>query len=203
MTLSPESERSAEVRRTTAETDITVRIHLDGTGQHKLATGVGFLDHMLAQLACHSLVDIEVQARGDLHIDAHHTVEDCALALGSAFRQALGARTGIQRMASAWVPMDEALAFVALDFSGRGVAVIEAEFSAPSLGSLPTSLIAHFLDSFAREAGVNLHARICAGRDDHHKAEALFKALARAVREAVQPDPRRAGIPSTKGSLQP
>jgi imidazoleglycerol-phosphate dehydratase len=194
--------RSAEIHRKTNETDILVKLKLDGTGIHQIATGVGFLDHMLTHLAVHGLFDIQLQATGDLEIDAHHTIEDCALALGQAFDQALGKREGILRIASAYVPMDESLAFVAIDLSGRPYSVFQAEWRLPLIGVFPTSLFEHFFQSLAVTARCNLHARILYGNDDHHKAEALFKALGRALDSATQIDPRRRDIiPSTKGSL--
>ncbi|HLF25069.1 MAG TPA: imidazoleglycerol-phosphate dehydratase HisB [Anaerolineae bacterium] len=194
--------RVAEVRRQTHETDIHVRLNLDGSGRHTVQTGVGFLDHLLSHVAVHGLFDLTLTAKGDLHIDAHHTVEDCALALGQAFDQALGDRTGIVRIGSAYVPMDEGLAFVAIDLSGRPYAVVQAEWHTPVIGQLPVSLIAHFFESLAVTARANVHARVLYGRDDHHQAEALFKALGRALDAATQIDPRRAAaIPSTKGML--
>ena len=193
--------RSASVSRKTNESDVTVRLNLDGSGQHEIATGIGFLDHMLTHIAVHGLFDLTVQASGDLHVDVHHTVEDVALVLGSAFDQALGERKAIVRMASFYAPMDESLAFVALDLSGRPYAVIDAEWTAPSVGNVPTSLLPHFLESFAFNARCNIHARVFCGRDDHHKAEALFKALARALDSATRIDERRTGVPSTKGTL--
>jgi imidazoleglycerol-phosphate dehydratase len=195
-------QRLAAIQRKTNETDIQLSLNLDGTGQCVAATGVGFLDHMLRHIAVHGLFDLEIKAIGDLDIDAHHTVEDVAIVLGQAFDQALGDRKGIVRMGSATVPMDEALAFVAIDLSGRPYAVIAAEWHTPSIGSLPTTLIPHFLESFAFNARLNLHARVEYGRDDHHQAEALFKALGRALDAATRVDERRAGIiPSTKGTL--
>jgi imidazoleglycerol-phosphate dehydratase len=194
--------RTAEIQRTTNETDIQLRLNLDGSGAHEIATGVGFLDHMLTHVAVHGLFDIQLQARGDLHIDSHHTIEDCALALGMALNDALADRKGIARMGSAYVPMDEALAFVALDLSGRPYSVFEAEWRAPMIGQLPTSLVGHFFESLAVTARMNLHARVLYGRDDHHQAEALFKALGRALDAATQIDVRRGGaVPSTKGTL--
>ena len=194
--------RTASLQRKTNETEISIELNLDGTGQHNIATGIGFLDHMLSHIAMHGLFDLTVKAKGDLYIDVHHTVEDVALVLGSAFDQALTDRKGIVRMASCFVPMDETLAFVAIDLSGRPYAVIEAEWGMSPVGNIPTSLFPHFLESFAITSRSNLHARILYGRDDHHKAEALFKALARALAGATQLDPRRMGaIPSTKGSL--
>ena len=194
--------RTATTTRKTNETDLTVELDLDGSGKHSIATGIGFLDHMLAHLAVHGSFDLTVRAKGDLEVDPHHTVEDIALALGAAFDGALGDRQGIVRMGSAYVPMDETLAFVAVDLSGRPYAVIDAAWSAPAVGGIPASLFPHFLESLAVTARCTLHARIIYGRDDHHKAEALFKALARALEAAVQLDPRRAGkVPSTKGKL--
>ena len=194
--------RTATITRTTNETEITVTVNLDGSGRQEIATGIGFLDHMLAQVALHGIVDITLQARGDLHIDVHHTLEDCALALGQALDAALGARTGINRMGAAWVPMDEALAQVVLDLSGRPYAVVHAEWHTPAIGAVPTSLLAHFLESLAVTLRANLHARVAYGRDDHHQAEALFKALGRALLQAVQLEPRRQGVlPSSKGKL--
>lgn len=193
--------RTARIERLTNETRITIELNLDGSGQHSIATGVGFLDHMLTHLAIHGLFDLSVQASGDLHIDVHHTVEDVALVLGAAFDQALGDRKGITRMGSFYVPMDETLAFVAIDFSGRPYCVVDAQWGSAPVGGIPTSLFPHFLESFAVTSRCNLHARVLYGRDDHHKAEALFKALARALDAATLPDPRRAGVPSTKGTL--
>jgi len=194
--------RRAQVERKTKETEIRLSLNLDGSGRCEINTGVGFLDHMLNHVAAHGLFDLELEARGDLHVDTHHTVEDCALALGQAFDQALGERLGITRMGSAYVPMDEALAFVAVDLSGRPYAVIQAEWQSPVVGGIPTSLFPHMLESFAATARCNLHARVLYGRDDHHQAEALFKALGRALDMATRIDPRREGkVPSTKGTL--
>ena len=194
--------RTSTIKRKTSETDIEVTLALDGSGQHDIATGLGFLDHMLTHIAVHGLFDLTVRAEGDLHIDAHHTVEDVALVLGSAFDQALGDRKGIVRMAHAYVPMDETLAFVAVDLSGRPYAVVDVAWTTPEVGRIPVTLWEHFFESFAVTAHANVHARVLYGRDDHHKAEALFKALARALDAATQLDPRRAGsVPSTKGLL--
>jgi len=196
------SARSAEINRITNETEIQLKLTVDGRGQANVKTGIGFLDHLLTHLVVHGLFDLELIAKGDLQVDTHHTVEDCALALGAAFDQALSERRGIVRMASAYVPMDEALAFIAVDFSGRPYSVVEANWHSPLIGSLPTSLVTHFLESFASAARCNLHARVLFGRDDHHQAEALFKALGRALDQASQIDPRRGeAIPSTKGRL--
>ncbi len=194
--------RTAKISRQTSETQIDVKLELDGTGKNEISTGVGFLDHMLTHLAVHGLFDLTVQAKGDLHIDVHHTVEDIALVLGQAFDKALGDRKGIFRMADFYAPMDETLAHVVLDLSGRPYAVIQAEWHTPYVGNIPTTLFSHFFESFAVTARCNLHARVLYGRDDHHQAEALFKAWARALDQATQIDPRRAGnIPSTKGML--
>jgi len=194
--------RTAEISRQTNETQIEIKLDLDGTGRYEISTGVGFLDHMLTHLAVHGLFDLTAKANGDLHIDTHHTVEDVALALGQAFDKALGDRKGIVRMGDCFAPMDETLAHVALDLSGRPYAVIQAEWHTPYVGNIPTTLIPHFFESFAVTARCNVHARILYGRDDHHQAEALFKAWARALDVAAKIDPRRSGvIPSTKGTL--
>src|SRR5512133_3302562 len=194
--------RTAFITRKTNETDIAIELNLDGSGQHDITTGIGFLDHMLTHVAVHGLFDLTVKATGDLHVDVHHTVEDVALALGSAIDQALGDRKGIVRMASFYAPMDETLAFVALDLSGRPYAVIDAEWGSAPVGQIPTSLFPHFFESFAVTSRCNLHARILYGRDDHHKAEALFKAFARALDSATMFEERRKNsIPSTKGTL--
>ena len=194
--------RRSTLNRQTGETQVEVRLDIDGTGRREINTGLPFLDHMLAQIAVHGLFDLYVQAQGDLHIDPHHTVEDVALTLGSAFQQALGERTGIVRMASADCPMDESLAWVAVDFSGRPYTIFQVEWHSAMVGGLPVSLFAHFFESFALNARCNLHAAVRYGRDDHHQAEALFKALARALCAATRIDSRRAGqVPSSKGIL--
>jgi len=194
--------RKAAVERITSETRVRVALDLDGSGRREVDTGLGFLDHMLDQLALHGLFDLEVQAKGDMHVDPHHTMEDVALALGAAFQQALGERRGIVRMGSGLVPMDESLAQVVVDLSGRPYAMIQVDWQAPLLGAIPTSLFTHFLESFAVQARCNLHVRVLSGRDDHHMAEAIFKALGRALEAAVRIDPRRSGqVPSTKGIL--
>jgi len=194
--------RTAKIERNTKETEIRVEINLDGTGHHDINTGVGFFDHMLTQIAVHGLFDLGVKANGDLHIDPHHTVEDCGLALGAAFRQALGDKAGIVRTASAFVPMDEALAQVVIDFSGRPYTVLTTSWTVPMVGTLPTSLVEHFFESFASASLANLHAIVHYGRDNHHMTEALFKAMARAMMAAVKIDPRRSGrVPSSKGVL--
>jgi imidazoleglycerol-phosphate dehydratase len=194
--------RVSTLHRQTNETDIHLSLNLDGSGQHDIATGIGFLDHMLAHIAVHGLFDLTVAATGDLHVDAHHTIEDTALLLGQALAEAVGDKRGIVRMGSAYVPMDEALAFVAVDLSGRPYAVVQATWYGPAIGQFPTSLVPHFFESLAATAKANVHARVEYGRDDHHQAEALFKALGRALDAATTIDPRRAGLlPSTKGTL--
>lgn len=193
--------RVAQIERKTNETNITIRLNLDGTGQAKIATGIGFYDHMLHHVAVHGLIDLGIEAEGDLHIDAHHTVEDVAIALGQAIDKALGTRSGIIRMGYAYVPMDEALARVVIDLSGRPFCVFNAPFSAPMLGTMPTAMVQHVFESLSVHARMNLHAEVLYGRDDHHMAEALFKALGRALDMATQLDSRRSGIPSTKGTL--
>jgi imidazoleglycerol-phosphate dehydratase len=194
--------RTAAIKRQTRETNIALTLAMDGTGQYQIETGIGFLDHMLTHVAAHGLFDLTVQAKGDLHIDSHHTVEDVALVLGQAFAEALGDKAGIARMGSAYVPMDEALAFVAVDLSGRPYCVAEVAWTGSTVGGIPVTLIPHFFESFASAAKANMHARVLYGQDDHHKAEALFKALGRALDIATQKDPRRRGtIPSTKGTL--
>lgn len=195
------TERTAAVERRTNETQIALTLNLDGSGQATISTGVGFFDHMLHHVAVHGLFDLTVHASGDLHIDAHHTVEDVAICLGRALDQALGDRQGIARMGAAYVPMDEALARVVVDLSGRAYPVFHAAFTTPMIGQMPTSLVEHVFETLAVHARMNLHAEVIYGRDDHHKAEALFKALGRALRVAVERDPRRADVASTKGTL--
>ncbi len=194
-------QRTATVTRKTKETEIAITLNLDGAGNAEIATGVPMLDHMLSHVAVHGLIDLQVRATGDLHIDAHHTIEDVAIVLGDALDRALGDKRGITRMGHAYVPMDESLAFVAIDLSGRAYAVIDATFAAPMIGAMPASLIAHFFETLATHAKMNLHARVLYGRDDHHKAEALFKALGRALAMAVAMDARRVGVASTKGII--
>jgi histidinol-phosphate aminotransferase len=194
--------RSAQVQRKTQETQVEVIIDLDGQGHCQVETGIGFLDHMLSQVAVHGLFDLEVRARGDLEVDEHHTVEDVAIVLGQALDQALGERRGLVRVAHAYFPMDEALARVVLDLSGRPYAVIEVGFSAPMLGTMNSDLIVHFMETLAVHSRMALHAQVLYGRNDHHKAEALFKALARALDTATRLDPRRQEVPSTKGVLR-
>ncbi|NND04676.1 MAG: imidazoleglycerol-phosphate dehydratase HisB [Acidimicrobiia bacterium] len=191
--------RSATVSRETKETNVKLSVELDGSGVAAINTGVGFYDHLLESFAHHSLIDIDITTEGDLHIDEHHTVEDTALVLGSALAEALGDRTGIQRFGSATVPMDEALATAAVDVGGRPYAVIDLEFATDRLGQLGTQMIPHALEALARTAGCTIHVT-ARGGNDHHIAEAGFKALARAMRAAVATDPRRSGIASTKGT---
>jgi imidazoleglycerol-phosphate dehydratase len=193
--------RKATARRQTNETEVEVTLNLDGRGECQVDTGLGFLDHMLAQLATHALFDLKLRARGDLHVDEHHTVEDVAITLGQALDQALGTRQGIVRVGHAYVPMDEALARVAVDLSGRPYAVVEAGLIGARLGALDSDLIVHWLETLAIHGRLALHAEVLHGRNDHHKAEALFKALGRALDTATRLDPRREGVPSTKGVL--
>lgn len=194
--------RTAAIVRKTKETDIRVELNLDGSGHSQIYTGVGFFDHMLTQIAVHGLFDLTVEVKGDLEIDAHHTIEDTALALGSAFQQALGEKRGIKRMASMFVPMDEALGQVVLDFSGRPFSVINVEWPSPMVAGIPTSLFEHFFQSFSVASMSNVHVIAHYGRDNHHIAEALFKAFARALAQASRIDPRRADeVPSSKGVL--
>ncbi|MFN3591130.1 MAG: imidazoleglycerol-phosphate dehydratase HisB [Thermaurantiacus sp.] len=194
--------RTASLRRTTSETDVAISINLDGSGTRQIATGIGFFDHMLDQLAKHSQIDLEIQTKGDLHIDAHHTVEDTGLALGSALAEALGDRAGIARYAHAYIPMDETLTRVALDISGRPWLVWNTSFSQPRLGEMDTELFREFFQALAQTGGLTLHVETLYGRNNHHIVESCFKGLARALRGAVAIDPRQAGvIPSTKGTL--
>lgn len=192
--------RRVTVSRTTRETDVTVTLDLDGAGTVDVRTGVGFYDHLLGSLAHHGLFDLSVEVSGDLEVDEHHTVEDVALVLGAALAEALGDRAGIARFGDAALPMDEALASAVVDVGGRPYAVLEIPFRGERIGALPTQLVEHALEAFARQSGTTLHLR-ATGRNDHHVAEAAFKALGRALRAAVAPDPRRVGSASTKGSL--
>ena len=194
--------RNATITRKTLETTITATVALDGTGAAEIATGIGFLDHMLQQLARHALIDIALTANGDLHIDGHHTTEDSAIVLGQAVAAALGDRRGIRRYGEALAPMDEALVRVALDASNRPWCVFKVRFGQARLGDLDTELIGHWFHTFAQHAGLTLHVEALAGDNAHHVAEACFKGLARALRAAIEPDPRRANeVPSTKGTL--
>jgi imidazoleglycerol-phosphate dehydratase len=194
--------RTASVRRDTAETRIAVTVNLDGTGAYRIKTGIGFLDHMLEQLSRHSLIDLDVSVEGDLHIDGHHTTEDSALAIGQAIAQALGDKRGIRRYGDALSPMDECLTRVALDISGRPWLVWKTGFTVARLGDLDTELIEHWFHSFAQTSGSTLHVETLYGQNNHHIVESAFKGLARALRTAVEIDPRKAdAIPSTKGTL--
>jgi imidazoleglycerol-phosphate dehydratase len=194
--------RKAAIRRTTKETDVEVAVDLDGTGASAISTGIGFLDHMLDLLARHSRIDLTVNAKGDLHIDHHHTTDDVGIALGQAVKQALGDMTGITRYADVHVPMDEALTRVAIDISGRPFLVFKAEFVRDKVGEFDTELVQEWFQAFAVNAGITLHAETLYGTNDHHIAESCFKGLARALRAAVAIDPRAADeVPSTKGRL--
>ncbi|WP_338721476.1 imidazoleglycerol-phosphate dehydratase HisB [Devosia sp. XK-2] len=194
--------RTAKIARKTNETEISVSINLDGTGAHKMQTGVGFFDHMLDQLSRHSLIDMEVTCKGDLHIDFHHSVEDVGIALGQAIRDALGDKKGIRRYASCDLPMDGTLTRAALDVSGRAFLVFKAEFSQNKIGEIDTELFREFFQAFATNAGITLHIENAYFDNNHHLAESMFKAVARALREAVEIDPRAADrVPSTKGVL--
>jgi imidazoleglycerol-phosphate dehydratase len=194
--------RTADVRRVTSETDVSVSINLDGSGRRRIATGIGFYDHMLEQLARHALFDLEIETRGDLHIDAHHTAEDTALALGEALRRALGDRAGITRYGDALIPMDETLTRVALDISGRPWLVWKVALTQPALGTMDSELFREVFQAFAQAAGITLHVETLYGVNNHHIVESCFKGLARALRMAVSLDPRQEGsVPSTKGTL--
>ena len=194
--------RTATVQRTTKETDIAITVNLDGTGDYSVSTGIGFLDHMVEQLSRHSLIDISMQVKGDLHIDQHHTVEDSALALGEAVAKALGDKRGIARYGEAHSPMDETLTRCVLDISGRPHCVWKSGFSQPRLGEMDTELFSHWFQSFSQTAGITLHIETLYGENNHHIAESMYKALARALRQAVEIDPRKGDmIPSTKGVL--
>jgi imidazoleglycerol-phosphate dehydratase len=194
--------RTARIARSTTETEITAEVSLDGIGTYDIATGVGFLDHMLEQLSRHSLIDISLKAKGDLHIDAHHTTEDAGIALGQAVAQALGDKVGITRYATAHLPMDEALSRVSLDISGRPYLIWDVTFSKAKIGDFDTELFREWFQAFAMNAGITLHVANLYGENNHHIAESCFKGLARALREAIAIDPRQADrLPSTKGAL--
>lgn len=194
--------RVAKVSRQTAETQISVALNLDGTGQAQLATGIGFLDHMLDQIARHGLIDLDIQCQGDLHIDGHHTVEDIGITLGQAVAQAVGDKKGIRRYGHAYVPLDEALSRVVIDFSGRPGLEMDVHFTAGMIGALDTQLVYEFFQGFVNHAGVSLHIDNLKGQNAHHQCETIFKAFGRAVRAALELDPRAlSSIPSTKGSL--
>ena len=194
--------RTATVQRQTSETSISVEVNLDGTGLYEVSTGIGFLDHMLEQLSRHSLIDLKVLTKGDLHVDQHHTTEDTGIAIGEALAKALGDKKGITRYGHAYAPMDETLTRCALVISGRPWLVFKADFSMPRLGEWDTELIEHWFHSFAQAAGITLHVENLYGSNNHHIVESCYKALARALRVAVEIDPRKAdSIPSTKGML--
>jgi imidazoleglycerol-phosphate dehydratase len=193
------AKRKATVTRRTKETDVTVTLTLDGTGTTAISTGIGFYDHLLTSLGHHGLFDLEIRAKGDLEVDEHHTVEDVALVLGTAFAEALGDRAGIRRFGDASVPMEESLASAVVDVGGRPYAIVDLPFRGERAGGLPLQLVEHALEAFARTSGTTLHLR-GTGRNDHHLAEAAFKALARALRAACETDPRRVGVASTKGA---
>jgi imidazoleglycerol-phosphate dehydratase len=194
--------RRATVERKTRETEISVTVNVDGAGRSAIATGIGFFDHMLDQLARHSLIDIEISAKGDLHIDDHHTVEDTGIALGQALRKALGDLKGVSRYADVALPMDEVLTKVAVDVSGRPFLVFRTEFPAAKIGQFDTQLVREFFQAFAMNAGITLHVETLYGVNAHHIAESCFKGLARALRLAIEIDPRQQGqVPSTKGTL--
>lgn len=194
--------RTASIVRKTSETDISVELNLDGTGSYDVSTGIGFFDHMLEQLSRHSLIDLKVRIVGDLHIDQHHTTEDCGIAIGEALAKALGDKKGITRYGHAYAPMDETLTRVALDISGRPYLVWKVALAGPRLGEWDTELIEHWFHSFAQAAGLTLHVETLYGSNQHHIVESCYKGLARALRTAVEIDPRKAdSIPSTKGML--
>ncbi len=194
--------RTASVERNTKETQISVSLDLDGTGQYDVSTGIGFLDHMLEQLSRHSLIDLTVKAEGDLHIDFHHTTEDTGIAIGEAFAMALGDRKGITRYGSAYIPMDETLSRVALDISNRPYLIWRVEFTKPKLGDMDTELFKEWFQAFAQAAGITLHVENLYGENNHHIVESCYKGIARALRQAIEIDPRKADeVPSTKGVL--
>ena len=200
--VDPAADRIAEVSRNTAETRITARINLDGTGQAQLSTGIGFFDHMLDQIARHGLIDLTIDCEGDLHIDGHHTVEDVGITLGQAFARAVGDKKGIRRYGHAYVPLDEALSRVVVDFSGRPGLHMDVKFTAGSIGQLDLQLVYEFFQGFVNHAGVTLHIDNLKGINAHHQCETIFKAFGRTLRAALERDPRSVGvIPSTKGSL--
>ena len=194
--------RTGTITRKTSETDIAVEVNLDGTGAYEVSTGIGFLDHMIEQFSRHSLIDVKLKVAGDLHVDQHHTTEDSAIALGQALSQALGDKAGIGRYGTAYSPMDEALARVSLDISGRPWLVWNAGFSQPRLGEMDTELFEHWFQSIAQAVGITLHIELLYGQNNHHIVEGIFKGFARAMRQAVELDPRKGGaVPSTKGQL--
>ncbi len=194
--------RTSKLSRETDETQISIELNIDGQGEYEVDTGIGMFDHLLAQLSRHGLIDLSVSAKGDIQTGWHHLVEDVGIVLGRVLKEAVGDARGITRMAHSYVPLDEALALTVVDFGGRGYAVIDADIGDSDLNGLPADLIRHFLESFAREGSFNLHVRLLAGTNNHHKAEAIFKSLARSLRAALTYDERRADdIPSTKGTI--
>ena len=193
--------RSANIERKTKETSVLVRLNLDGEGKSKIKTGIGFLDHMLEQLAFHGFLDLEVECEGDLNIDGHHSIEDIGITIGQALKEALGEKTGIRRYGHAYIPMDESLLRAVLDFSGRPEFIFKGQFGRYNLGTLDTQMVPHFFKSLAFNCGLTLHLSILDGCNDHHKCEGLFKAFAKALSEAVTIEPRRMGVNSTKGIL--
>lgn len=194
--------RAARIERNTAETQISVELNVDGTGEYELDVVNGMLAHLLAQLSRHGLIDLDIVARGDTDVGLHHLVEDLGIVLGRTLAEAIGDGSGIRRAAHTYMPLDETLALTVVDFGGRGYAVIDAEIGDSDMGGLPGDLVRHFLESFAREGRFNLHVRLLSGVNNHHKAEAIFKSLARSLRTALEYDPRRAGqVPSTKGTI--
>ena len=199
MTAAP---RTAKIERNTAETQISVQLNIDGNGEYELDVVNGMIAHLLAQLSRHGLIDLDITARGDTEVGLHHLVEDLGIVLGRALAEAIGDGSGIRRAAHTYMPLDETLALTVVDFGGRGYAVIDAEIGDSDMGGLPGDLVRHFLESFAREGRFNLHVRLLSGVNNHHKAEAIFKSLARSLRAALEYDPRRAGqVPSTKGTI--
>ena len=194
--------RTTRIERNTAETQISVKLNIDGTGEYQLDVVNGMLAHLLAQLSRHGLIDLDIVARGDTDVGLHHLVEDLGIVLGRALSEAIGDGAGIRRAAHTYMPLDETLALTVVDFGGRGYAVIDAEIGDSDMGGLPGDLVRHFLESFAREGRFNLHVRLLSGVNNHHKAEAIFKSLARSLRTALEYDERRAGqVPSTKGTI--
>ena len=194
--------RTSETTRKTAETDISIKVNLDGSGDYKIETGNGMFDHLLAQISRHGLIDLEISATGDIHVGWHHLVEDTAIVLGKCFREAVGEGRGIVRMGHTFVPLDEALVLTVIDYSGRGYSIIDSPLTESDLGDLPSDLIRHFMETFAREGGFNLHLTVMAGMNNHHIAEASFKSIARSLKAALSFDPRQGeSISSTKGTI--
>ena len=194
--------RTSEITRNTAETDISIKVNLDGSGDYKIETGNGMFDHLLAQISRHGLIDLEISAKGDTHVGWHHLVEDTAIVLGKSFKEAVGEGRGIVRMGHTFVPLDEALVLTVIDYSGRGYSIIDSPLTESDLGDLPSDLIRHFMETFAREGGFNLHLTVMAGMNNHHIAEASFKSIARSLKAALSFDPRQGeNIASTKGTI--